>query len=88
MATRLDQQIELLEDIVERHLDLCEAAWNGIRCTLPRNHEQTAPHKFSIEFLNMPARGGTHMPLRTGRASRNQTEHKTVNLEIGSFPLE
>jgi len=88
MATRLDQQIELLENIVERHLNLCEVTWNGTPCTLPRNHEQTAPHKFSIEFLKMPAGSRTHMPSQTGRTGRNRKEHKTVNLKVGSFPLE
>jgi hypothetical protein len=88
MATHLDQQIELLEDMVERHLDLCDAAWNGTRCTLPRNHEQTVPHKFSIEFLNMPACSKTPMPLQTGRATRNRKEHESVDPRLGSFPLE
>jgi len=50
MATRLDRQIEQLENIVEKHLDLCQATWNETRCTLPRNHEPTAPHKFRIEI--------------------------------------
>jgi hypothetical protein len=88
MATRLDQQIELLVNIVERHLDLCEAARNGIRCTLQRNHEPATPHRFSIEFPKMPARGGTHMSSQTGRASKNQTEHKTSKLEVDGFPPE
>jgi len=51
MATRLDQEIEQLENIVEALLDLCKVTWNGIRCTLPSNHEPTEPHKFPIEFL-------------------------------------
>ena len=85
MATRLDQQIELLENIVERHLDLCEAAWNGTRCTLPRNHEQTVPHKFLIEYLNMSAWSG---PMQTGRDTRNRTEHETVSPKLDSFPLK
>lgn len=54
MATRLDQEIEQLENIVEKCLDLCKAMWNGIRCTLPANHERTEPHKFPVKFLNRP----------------------------------
>jgi hypothetical protein len=50
MITRLDQQIEQLENIVERRLDLCKATWNGTRCTLPANHEPAELHKFPLEF--------------------------------------
>lgn len=50
MATRLDQQIEQLENIVEARLNLCKATWHGIRCTLPTNHKTTDPHRFPIEF--------------------------------------
>jgi hypothetical protein len=52
MATRLDQQIEQLESIVEKHLDLCNVMCNGSRCILPRNHK-TEPHKFLVEFFEM-----------------------------------
>jgi hypothetical protein len=50
MATRLDQQIEQLEKIVEKRLDLCQVTRNGTRCCLPANHEPNELHKFPIEF--------------------------------------
>ena len=50
MAKRLDQQIEQLESIVEKCLDLCRVTCNGLRCTLPAQHEPTKPHKFGREF--------------------------------------
>ena len=51
MATRLDQKIEHLENIVEKRLDLCKATWSGMRCTLPAHHEPAELHKFQIEFF-------------------------------------
>jgi hypothetical protein len=51
MATFLDQQIEQLENIVERCLNLCKVTWNGVRCTLPANHEETEPHRFQTQYL-------------------------------------
>lgn len=51
MATRLDQQIEQLGRIVEKCLDLCDATWNGVRCTLPVNHQPAERHRFPVEFL-------------------------------------
>ncbi len=51
MATQLDQQIEELENIVEKHLDPCKVTCNGSRCILPRNHTRTEPHKSLVEFL-------------------------------------
>ena len=50
MKTRLDQEIEKLGSIVEKCLDLCNATWNGVRCTLPANHEPKERHKFPVEF--------------------------------------
>jgi|HubBroStandDraft_3_1064219.scaffolds.fasta_scaffold2938538_1 hypothetical protein len=50
MKTRLDREIEQLENIVERCLDLCHAEWNGVRCTLPANHEPAESHKFPVQF--------------------------------------
>jgi hypothetical protein len=50
MATRLDRQIEELGNIVEKRLNLCKATWNGLRCTLPANHETVEPHRFPIAF--------------------------------------
>lgn len=55
MATRLDQQIGQLENIVEQHLDPCRVMCNGSRCILPRNHAKTEPHQFLFEFLEMLA---------------------------------
>jgi len=49
MTMRLDRQIEQLERIVERRLELCKATWNGMPCRLPANHEPTEPHKFCSE---------------------------------------
>jgi uncharacterized damage-inducible protein DinB len=63
MATHWDQEIEQLEHIVEKCLDLCHATWNGTRCTLPANHESTQPHKFPIEFRRAP-------DVPTGEAAR------------------
>jgi hypothetical protein len=48
MATRLDQQIEQLEIIVEKCLDLRKVTCDGPLCTL--HHEPTKPHKFPTEF--------------------------------------
>jgi hypothetical protein len=74
MASKLDRQIEQLENIVEKHLDLCEATWNETRCTLPRNHEQTAPHKFRIEFLKTTGCSGATVPLQNGPPGGNRKE--------------
>jgi hypothetical protein len=51
MASRIDRQISELENIVERHLNRCEATLNNSRCILPRDHTRTEPHKFMLEFL-------------------------------------
>jgi hypothetical protein len=51
MASRIDKQISELENIVERHLNRCEATLNTNRCILPRDHTRTEPHKFMLEFL-------------------------------------
>jgi hypothetical protein len=58
VATRLDQEIEQLEKIVEKCLNRCNAMWDGIRCTLTANHEPTNSHKFPIEFLLTPSLRG------------------------------
>ena len=50
MKTRMDREIEHLGNIVERCLNLCNAEWNDVRCTLPANHEPAGGHKFPIEF--------------------------------------
>ncbi len=49
-GARLGQKIEQLERVVENHLDLCKVTWNGMRCTLPANHELAETHKFAVEF--------------------------------------
>lgn len=51
MTTWLDRQIEQLESCVERCLNLCNATWNGMRCTLPADHS-TKQHRFPAEFLS------------------------------------
>lgn len=48
MSTKLDQQIEQLEKIVEARLNLCKVAWNGARCTLPANHDRDEAHRFDV----------------------------------------
>jgi hypothetical protein len=53
MATQLDQKIEQLENIVERHMDPCKVTCNGSHCILPRNHARTEPHQFLVDFLEM-----------------------------------
>jgi hypothetical protein len=37
--------------IVEKCLNLCKATWQGMGCTLPANHDPSAPHKFQAKFL-------------------------------------
>jgi hypothetical protein len=76
MITRLDQQIEQLEDMVEKCLILCNATWNGVRCTLPANHERTKPYKFPIEFLQTPNAQGIGKPLHTTRIGSNRSESR------------
>jgi len=31
-------------------MNLCNAEWNGVRCTLPAMHEPDEGHKFPVEF--------------------------------------
>jgi len=50
MKTRMDREIEHLGNIVERCMNLCRAEWNGVRCTLPANHQPADGHKFPVEF--------------------------------------
>ena len=56
MATWLDQQIEQLENIVERQFDLCETTCTARNCVLARSHENTEPHLTLVEFLEMQIR--------------------------------
>ncbi len=62
MATTLDRRIEQLEKIVEARLDLCKMTWNGIRCTLPANHDQTEPHNFRVTPSGARERAGDDSP--------------------------
>lgn len=50
MKTQMDREIEHLGNLVDRCMNLCIAEWNGVRCTLPANHEPADGHKFPIEF--------------------------------------
>ena len=74
MAMRLDQEIEQLEKIVERCLNLCNATWDGIRCTLPANHEPTHSHKFPIESLLTPSLQGIGGYWQSKWAGSHQNE--------------
>jgi hypothetical protein len=79
MATRLDQQIEQLENIVEARLNLCQATWYGIRCTLPRNHTPTDPHRFPIEFspdIDLSAHGGAIANQKRSRFAETDISQK------------
>lgn len=48
MATQLERQIEQLEALVEKRLDLCTPTRGEIRCTLSAPHERE-PHAFLNE---------------------------------------
>ncbi len=61
MATRLDQQIEQLEEMVERRVDFYEGICEVRSCVLPRSHARTEPHLSLIEFLEMQARQGAEI---------------------------
>ena len=50
MKTQMDREIEQLGKIVDRCMNLCNAEWNGVRCTLPAMHEPDEGHKFPVEF--------------------------------------
>ena len=82
MATRLDQQIEQLEDIVEKRLGLCKVTWNDVRCTLPANHEPTEPHHFPTDSSpDAKPAGGTQRLSRP--ATRSGFEMEVVSHEEG-----
>ena len=76
MATRLDQQIAQLENIVEQHLNPCQVMCNGSRCILPRNHAITEPHQFLFEFLEMLVTA-EHKRVLADRVRWNRSEHRT-----------
>ena len=48
MATQLDQEIEQLQHIVEKYLDLHNVK---IGCAAPASHRPTEPHEAPIESL-------------------------------------
>ena len=73
MATRLDQQIEHLENLVEKCLDLCKVTCNGIPCILPAKHEPTMPHRFRWEF-SPEAKSRQEICSFAGRVSRNNSK--------------
>ena len=56
MATWLDEQIEQLENIVEKQFDLCEVTCTARSCVLARSHANTEPHLTLVEFLEMQIR--------------------------------
>ncbi len=56
MATWLDEQIEQLENIVERQFDLCETTCTARSCVLAHSHENREPHLTLVEFLEMQIR--------------------------------
>lgn len=74
MATRLDKEIEQLEKIVERCMNLCSATWDGIRCSLPANHEPTNSHRFPIEFLLTPSLQGIGGDWQSASAGSNYAD--------------
>jgi hypothetical protein len=53
MATWLDEEIEELENIVQKQFDMFKVTCTARRCVLARNHENTQPHLSLAEFLEM-----------------------------------
>jgi len=51
MAKWLDQQVDRLEEFVEKHFRRCGVTFSGSRCILPRDHASTEPHTFLLTFL-------------------------------------
>jgi hypothetical protein len=65
MATRLDRQIEQLEEIVEKRLDLCTATRDKTRCTLPAGHAPAQPHQFMfVDAAHAPGRDTMELTSR------------------------
>jgi hypothetical protein len=52
MKTHLDQQIEHLENLVDKHLNLNLVERDETRCNLPDNQEELHPHKFLVAMPN------------------------------------
>jgi hypothetical protein len=72
MATWLDQQIEQLENIVEKQLDLRQVTCTARSCVLAHSHENTEPHLSLAEFLEMQIR----WDARTFAAQANSAQPK------------
>jgi len=56
MATWLDQEIEQLENIVEKQFDLRQVTCAARSCVLARDHENIEPHLTLAEFLELQIR--------------------------------
>ena len=56
-------------------MNLCNATWNGMPCTLPANHS-VEPHKFRVEFPSTPGpdKAGPHEQSSSNGGSRNAGE--------------
>ena len=67
MATRLEQDIEELAQIVERCLGLCDATRNGIRCSLPANHGPAQPCRFLVFDSDVSGEGRDRDSSEKGR---------------------
>jgi hypothetical protein len=76
MPTWLDQQIEELESLVEKHLDFCAVQGHGIRRVLPRNHKRSGPHKFA------PAVSAGGVENRQNQLPKIAIERIVMNQEI------
>lgn len=74
MATWLDQQIEQLENIVERQFDAYETMCTVNRCVLPRRHGNTEPHLSLADFLDMQVRYGAK--IFASRACQTPGKHE------------
>jgi hypothetical protein len=83
MATRLDQQIEQLEKMVEKRLDLCQVTRNGTRCCLPANHEPKDSHKFPIEFSTNANPAEQSQRLCRGGAPARRGAHHAEAMRVG-----
>jgi hypothetical protein len=73
MATRLDQQIEQLEDMVKRRFGLCKVPSNESRCISPANNEQTEPRHFPIELSPVAKPAGREQSL-SRHAARQESK--------------
>lgn len=77
MTTWLDQQIEELENNVEKKVDSRQAVC-AINCgALPQSYEDTGPHISLAAFLDMQVRYGAR--IFAGRAARDPDPDQTTN---------